>query len=600
MSQHLSHFIALLFPIFLFSQQPENQKCGFEHVIRQQESITPGFRAEVENYIQNILPQLAQGSSSRDLPVVFNIPVVVHVIHSGESIGSGKNISNDRIFSQIDILNNDFRRMNADASQTPFNFQSVAADTEIEFCLAQTNPQGNTATGITRHQYGSIPSINYIETVVKPNTTWNPDEYLNIWTIDMPNNDLLGYSFLPTQSMVGSNSDGVVINYTHFGYINPTNRGRTTVHEVGHYLGLLHIWGSDDANGNPIGCNSDDNINDTPNASAPYFGCPFQGASCGSPDMYMNYMDYTDDNCMNLFTQGQKNVMRSVLAGIRSNLAENGDNLCPGSCYDISSNSLNMGFESSQSFDGWVVENANNDNTTWQFFQQSGNDWGPNNGEGMAIYFWNQDGTTPADDYLFTPCFQVKKDHAYSLTFTYACAMAGTLVYPERLEVGFSENQSSNDFFTLGSNWVMDPINNPYPDYNTKTFTFISNSNGSISIGFHVISDADQYAMQIDDVKIEDLGSTISNNDVETNGAIAVFPNPTTGKFTLQIALDIPEKLLDIAVYDVLGRLIENRQLEQVSNEQISFDLSSREPGMYLIYIKGENLRYTHKVLLTR
>jgi len=600
MSRLFIVLIAFGVPIFLSAQSLENQKCGFQYMIKQQALKTPGYYEEVQNYLQNILPQFAQEATSRDLPAIINIPVVVHVIHSGEAQGTGKNLSDSQILSQIDILNQDYRRMNADASQTPSQFQSVAADVEIQFCLAQTDPFGNPSTGITRHLFGAIPTINYIETVVKPNTTWDSNRYLNIWSIGLPGNDLLGYSYLPTQNIVGTSSDGVVINYNYFGYINQFNQGRTAVHEVGHYLGMPHIWGSDDANGNPIGCSSDDGISDTPNAEYSYFGCPTQGFSCGSNDMYMNFMDYADDQCMNLFTQGQKNVMRSVLNGIRSDLSNSGASLCPNSCYDVSINTFSMGFENNQSFNGWGIENANGDNTSWQFVQETGGDWGPNNGEGMAIYFWNQNGTTPADDYLFTPCFQVKKDHAYRLQFNYACAQLGNEVYAERLEVGFSQSQSSNDFYIINGNWLLNNINNAYPDYNFKTFIFQSNEDGFISIGFHVISDADKYALQIDDVKIEDLGLTDSNIDIKNGSAVSVYPNPTSGLFAIKIELEKTERQLDISLYDMLGKLIETKKVTDVKNDQIYFDLSNKEPGMYFLILKGENIQYSEKLLLTK
>ena len=592
--------LILALPLLSLAQNLEDQKCGHQYANQLQEIKTPGYLEEVQDYLQSVIPQVSQDAASRDLPVVIQIPVVVHVIHLGEALGSGRNLSEDRIYSQIDILNNDYRRMNADAGQTPSQFQSIAADVEIEFCLAKTDPLGNQTNGIIRHQFGVINSISYIENTVKPTTNWNPNIYLNIWSIGFPTNDLLGYSFLPTQSMVGSDADGVVINYLNFGYINESNKGRTATHEVGHFLGLPHIWGSDDSNGNPIGCSSDDGIGDTPNSDSPYFGCPTQGSSCGSEDMYMNYMDYGDDNCMNLFTHGQKNVIKSVMNGVRSSLANNGSSQCQTNCLDISSNDFNMGFESAQSFNGWQIENVNNDNASWQFAQQTNIDWGPNNGEGMAIYFWNNDGVTPADDYLFTPCFQIKKNHAYRLLFSYACAESDGEVFSERLEVGFSENQSSSDFYTLGSNWVIDPINNAYPDYNSKTFIFESTINSTISIGLHVNSDADKYALQIDDVKIEDLGSTSSNEVIENNSAIFVSPNPTTGTFTVHIDLEQSEKMLELTLYDMLGRFVETKKILNITNDQISFDLSDKEPGMYFLDVKGENIQSNHKILLSQ
>lgn len=595
-------FILIVFalPLFSVAQTLENQKCGHQYLIQQQEVKIPGYFEEVQNYIQNVLPQISQNSSSRDLPAVIQIPIVIHIVHAGEALGSGKNLSDDRIYSQIDILNNDFRRMNSDASQTPSQYQPIAADVEIEFCLAKTDPLGNPTNGIIRHQYGAIPSINYIETVVKPSTIWNSNFYLNIWSIGLPSSDLLGYSYLPTQTMVGSDADGVVVNYLNFGYVNSFNKGRTAVHEVGHYLGLLHIWGSDDSNGDPIGCTSDDGIDDTPNATNPYYSCPSQGSSCGNSDMYMNFMDYTDDNCMNLFTQGQKNVMKGILNGIRGNLANSGNGQCQNNCFDIASNSFEMGFENNQSFNDWQIENTNSDNASWQFAQQTNTDWGPYNGQGMAIYFWNQDGVTPADDYLFTPCFQVKENHAYRLKFTYACAKSGNEIFSERLEVGFSNSQTSGDFYSLGSNWIMDPINNAYPDYNIKTFIFQSTANTTTSIGFHVISDADKYALQIDDVKIEDLGSTVANQEIENGSSIAVYPNPTTGKFAVEVDLKSPEKALEFTLYDMLGRLVETKTITDISSDQIYFDLFGKEPGMYLLKLNGELVHYSQKILLTK
>jgi hypothetical protein len=308
-------------------------------------------------------------------------------------------------------------------------------------------------------------------------------------------------------------------------------------------------------------------------------------------------MDYADDDCMNLFTQGQKNVMRGILNGIRSELADSGSSLCSNSCNDISGNSFNMGFESNQSFSSWEIENTNNDVSTWQFAQETSNDWGPNNGEGMAIYFWNNDAVTPADDYLFTPCFQIKENHAYKLTFNYACAKSGNEVFTEKLEIGFSENQSSGDFYTLGSSWTLDPINNAYPDYNFKTFVFQSNATSTISIGFHAISDADKYALQIDDVKIEDLGSTISNNEVENGLSISVFPNPTNGIFVVEIDLEKVEKSLEISLYDLLGRLVETKKITNISTDQVYFDLTGKESGMYILKVHGDNIRHSQKIL---
>ncbi len=263
--------------------------------------------------------------------VVYTIPVIVHVIHnSNEAVGQGRNISQAQINSQIDVLNEDFRRLNSDASNTPAAFQNVVADCEIEFCLAQVDPNGNTLAepGIDRVDATTIGAGNTttgystttIDGTIKPATSWDPNQYLNIWVCQI-SGGILGYAQFPSNSGLpglntnggAANTDGVVIGYNYFGRVGnvsaPYNLGRTTTHEVGHWLGLRHIWG--DAT-----C-GDDFCNDTPTQSGPNYNCPSHPSpSCtNSGDMFMNYMDYVNDNCMNSFTLDQKARIVAVITG---------------------------------------------------------------------------------------------------------------------------------------------------------------------------------------------------------------------------------------------------------------------------------------------
>ncbi|MCB0686145.1 MAG: zinc metalloprotease [Saprospiraceae bacterium] len=260
---------------------------------------------------------------NRDVTGVITIPVVVHVVWNT----STENLSDAQIQTQIDVLNEDFRRLNADASNTPSVFLGVAADTEIEFCLATVDPNGNATNGITRTQTSSTSfSTN---NNVKFNATgghdaWPSGQYLNIWVCDL-SGGLLGYAQFP-----GGNSatDGVVCDYLYFGTIGtatpPYHLGRTATHEVGHWLNLRHIWGDG-------GCSVDDLVSDTPLAgSANFTGapCTFPGPNtCNTgagdlPDMFQNYMDYSDDACMNLYTSGQTDRMRALFepGGFRASL----------------------------------------------------------------------------------------------------------------------------------------------------------------------------------------------------------------------------------------------------------------------------------------
>jgi len=261
---------------------------------------------------------------------VYTIPVVVHVIHSGEPVGSGSNISYAAIVSQIDVLNEDFRRK---VGTNGYNTHPDGADVEIEFCLAQRRPNGtafpNGENGVNRINrntagFSSPPyTTTYIDNTIKPYSTvtqgYSANNYMNFWSLNLTGS-LLGYAQFPLTILGGldcnaspANSDGVVMNYYTIGKASvtgqpaPYNQGRTSTHEIGHWLGLRHIWGD-----NP-NCNQDDFCADTPPATTSSSGCNLNKSSCGSLDMVRNYMDYSDDACMNIFTNDQRRRMRTVL-----------------------------------------------------------------------------------------------------------------------------------------------------------------------------------------------------------------------------------------------------------------------------------------------
>ncbi|MBA3665537.1 MAG: T9SS type A sorting domain-containing protein [Bacteroidetes bacterium] len=239
--------------------------------------------------------------------VIVNIPVVVHVLYNTAS----QNISDAQVTSQIDVLNEDFRKLNADKGNVPSAFASLAADCNITFCLAKKDPNGNATTGII-HKYTTATSF-IDDDQVKSSTTggdnaWNTGKYLNLWVCNL-GNGLLGYAQFPGGPV---STDGVVILYSAFGRTGtvsaPYNKGRTATHEVGHWLNLRHIWG--DAN-----CGSD-LVNDTPTQQTSNYGCPsYPHVTCSnSGDMSMNYMDYVDDACMYMFSAGQSARMNALFA----------------------------------------------------------------------------------------------------------------------------------------------------------------------------------------------------------------------------------------------------------------------------------------------
>lgn len=296
----------------------KHNRCGtVEHleVLKQKdpelESRMQLIEAQMQEWIKNNQHQI---NSSK---AIIIIPVVVHIVYKSQQ----QNISNTQVFSQIDVLNEDFRRTNSDASNTPSIFQGVAADVEIEFRMAARTPDGQWTNGITRTQTNEISFSQSADNVKFTATgginAWDRNTYLNIWVCNLESG-LLGYAQMPGGS---ANTDGVVILFSAFGRTGlvhaPYNKGRSCTHEVGHWLNLWHIWGDDFAS-----CSGTDYVNDTPNQADENYGCPnFPESSCSNTsDMFMNYMDYTDDECMNLFTNGQKARMLATLNGVRSSL----------------------------------------------------------------------------------------------------------------------------------------------------------------------------------------------------------------------------------------------------------------------------------------
>jgi hypothetical protein len=315
--------LLLLFALLFLSLGAQAQRnCVATEYMELQQQTYPKFEENRQQIEQHTSRMLAQ-PGLRSVNGTITIPVVVHVVYNNQS----ENISMAQIQSQIDVLNEDFRRLNPDASDTPGDFQPVAADSEIEFCLATIDPQGNPTNGVTRTQtsnasFAANNTVKFSSSGGKD--AWPADQYMNFWVCDI-SGGILGYAQFPGGP---ASTDGIVVDYLYFGTIGtatpPFDLGRTATHEVGHYLNLRHIWGD----GN---CNIDDQVGDTPRAGGPNYSggsCTYPGPnSCNEgagdlPDMFQNYMDYSNDGCMNLFTRGQKVRMRALFepGGFRESL----------------------------------------------------------------------------------------------------------------------------------------------------------------------------------------------------------------------------------------------------------------------------------------
>ncbi|MBK8659490.1 MAG: fibronectin type III domain-containing protein [Bacteroidetes bacterium] len=303
-------YLTLAVLIGLISTSTAQRNCGaMEHLHHMTQDpqilqIREAIEAHTQQFVSEYNPETGRA--------VVTIPVVVHVVYNT----SAQNVSDAQIQSQLTVLNNDFRKLNADWSSTPSVFQSLVADAEVQFCLAQRDPSGNATTGIIRKST-TVTSFSTNDNVKRAanggSDAWPASSYLNLWVCNI-SGGILGYAQFPGGAAA---TDGVVINYTAFGTTGtaaaPFNKGRTATHEVGHWLNLYHIWGDDGT-----GCTGTDNVSDTPNQADENYGCPaFPTSSCSNGangDMFMNYMDYTDDACMFMFTAGQKARMQAMFA----------------------------------------------------------------------------------------------------------------------------------------------------------------------------------------------------------------------------------------------------------------------------------------------
>jgi len=307
-------------------------KCATMPVYNQH-MLNPVAKANLikaETAARNWLANPANKTSAvKKQNAIITIPVVVHVVYKNAI----QNIPDSQIVRQIQLLNECYRLQNPNFSGTRPVFDSIGADIEIQFCLAGIDPSGNPTTGIVRKSAPSSASFDPIFNMdkIKSSATngddpWPNDKYLNIWVGDMSffgTAFVLGYATFPGESPA---LDGVVIQSEYFGYgtaAAPNNLGRTTIHEVGHYFGMRHIWADDDS-GSTGQCDSTDFVDDTPNQAAKsQSDCNLAINSCSNeaaywaaidpPDMVENYMDYSSDGCMSMFTKGQKARMYSFL-----------------------------------------------------------------------------------------------------------------------------------------------------------------------------------------------------------------------------------------------------------------------------------------------
>ncbi|MEM1321529.1 MAG: zinc-dependent metalloprotease [Bacteroidota bacterium] len=326
MKQILTLILTLLTCLPLIKAQHTIEKCGTEHLFQQYAERHPeafGRRAAMEAFTQQWIAEHQYDLAARNDSLI-TIPLVVHILrHPDQDIY----FSDYQIQAQIASLNADFQMRNLNQNIIPDEFRPFQSNINFEFCLASFSPDGQPTSGINRVTT-EIPEIGNFRLAVDQRgnfrlfrsdlggqDAWDPAHYLNVWVADT-GNAFLGYGVRPGE--LEPHEDGIIVDTRYFASScqdDTPHLGKTMTHEVGHYFNLQHPWGS------AMNCDSDDGVSDTPRQERDYTGCPvYPVASCGSNDMFVNFMDYSDDACLAMFTEGQRMRMLAALNGPRASL----------------------------------------------------------------------------------------------------------------------------------------------------------------------------------------------------------------------------------------------------------------------------------------
>lgn len=596
--------------LFIFSQNAFSQDihrfCP-NHLGEDYHTKENDFEQRLQKYIQTkkaLKKQNLRSSTVNTEEEVYLIPIVVHVVHSNasEKIGGSSlntNISDEQILSQIEVLNRDFRRNNEDTSNTPDSFKPVAVDTKIQFCLANFDPDGNPTNGITR-QYTSKQSYDFYDDneELKAIDYWPADQYLNLWVTKLDTyqgEQILGYSSFPNDMNTdvkglpgyeGAATDGVVLDYRFFGNDVGTSQGtlysygRTAVHEVGHYLGLLHTF----AEPSPSCSYDNDYCADTPMQSNPTDASDLNRAcdniltSCRNEQMYQNYMDYTNDQCMNLFTQDQKDRMRAILEFSPSrNTLLNSAGCC----------SLNQAY-ASLPFEEDFANQLKTDslwnittgafNSSWQFETASI----------PSSAFVLQDETRGVDTtYLMSPLFILneyeQENQILELKVSYSQPnTSNDLLLSLEYDAGCNENwKSINNLFpnqinNAGKALPYSPTNEELQTFTYSIKDYVTNSYSAIRFRLGQINESNKQ------VHVSEFSIYPSSS---TQKLLFLYPNPTENILNIEFVYEEAQDI-KINLYDVTGKEVTQYYIKNTYSNKYELNVSQLSGGFY--FIKAE------------
>lgn len=635
-------------------------KCAAYEYDQYLNSVNPQ-KETIEEFESWLAPKIEeykkrnQTMKATDEGNVITIPVVVHIVHDNKAYGVAENITDEQIFSQITVLNQDFRKMLG----TPgHNTNSVGADIEVEFCLAQRTPDGQPTDGINRINLPTpivnVPGLGEVTTwlmesvedIIKPSTVWDSGEYLNIWVVDnIMIGMVAGYAQFPVSSGLegldgaslneGPNTDGVAVAHYTFGssdlypqgtYMVPYNKGRTTTHEVGHWLGLRHIWGDN----NSCTVNATDSFNDycldTPPANDLNEGCG-QTSTCDEVSMIENYMDYTDDSCKNIFTEDQKIRMRTVLDNSprRISLATSSGCVAPQD-FDAKVGIIDLGSSCDSEVSPIILlENVGTTTTITSAEISYGIE-----GEVPQTYTWTGTLNAHTETEIILPVIEfeqtsnfivslisvngiiddntlnnskseikiISEIETYSnsnvslslTTDTYGYETSWELISNNTGEVvaqggNYGNNQTITQNFELTNGCYIFTIYDQYADgiccnFGQGSYTLTSGSDVIVTGGVFGASESTSFA----------INSTANIETTNLFDGITLYPNPTNSILNVKISdvMELPENLF---IYNTLGQLVKTQKVTDSSD--LSVDVSSFAKGVYLIQVTGQNSNKT-------
>lgn len=552
----------------------DHERCGFVHANNWDNPETQAKHQAFEQALHTKILENRQLATARTTneDTIWQIPVIVHVVHNGEAVGTGANITQAQVYSQIQALNDDFRGTNFDRDNVREPFKDLRGDTKVEFVLATEDEDGNVLTEPGIHRYNGNKSewggLDDFDQNAKPLTSWDPTRYVNFWTADLPD-WLLGYAQWPKNSaqtgVPNINSDpdsydGVVMNYPYFGSSQyyaplttsaPFDLGRTTTHELGHWLGLLHISGDG-------GCTVDDFVDDTPTQSFQKLGCPSAtDSTCSTLDQWENFMDYTDDACMSMFSKEQVERMRAVIeiAPMRDALVHS----------DVETMSAYLNLATTANGCGTYTIDATFAGADSYEWTLSGNSTVLGNDPMLTV--------TTSGEYVMTATSfgNTQQDTIEVNILGSAVANFSYRVSNTGLTVTFTNTSTDAidgfewDFGDGNTSTEENPVHT-YADFGSYTATLIAKSscgNGTISKPLP---------------EVTSLG-TITRLAQQ----MLIYPNPNEGNFVLDVP-SIQATTAYIELVDITGRKLWSKQLNNLAKENIS--LPTMEAGIYFIRLE--------------